>query len=1182
MVARFHYDDRVYRRLLHNELGPQEGDVVSHVEACDDCQARLEEVSQEGISWGDVREYLRPDAPTMTYTPDGAIDAADTERKHRQTDVGFLSPSERPGSIGRLGRYEIESILGRGGMGVVLKGFDPALNRHCAIKVLAPALATSGTARGRFAREAKSAAAVVHEHVVPIQNVDEEAGLPYLVMPLVQGKSLEQRLQHNGPLEVKEILRIGMQAASGLAAAHAQGLVHRDVKPANILLENGVERVKLTDFGLARAADDANMTQSGTISGTPQYMSPEQARGETVDHRSDLFSLGSVLYAMCTGRSPFRADNSMAVLNRISHDEPRQIREVNPDIPPWLQDIVDKLLAKDPSQRYQSADEVEEVLGDWLAHVQKPDSVPPPPAPPKTSTTLPPVSNRFRWRSATVAIGGVLAFALFAVVVILELNKGSLVIEAEGTAPVRIRKGDQVYDRLTVDAGATTIRIAAGEYVVEIEGNAADLQVEDNRVTIRRGGTQIVKVVTRSEELPDVNAAASSTNPSQIHLGDSSAVDLPRWQGTWKAAAWAGGGWIPYELKVKDNRCVVTWANGLSAYSIYQLAFNLVASPDQFVLTTPGRRAAPGNRNTIRGIYRFNEAGDHLTLCYREAESEGSDAVPEDFKAASGVMLCELRKVIKPAAEIPYVSGPTVEPTKPMQRTVHDDAEDLVGVWKLQDASGDNDPYTMRFEKRIVFLTMQFPSNSGEMQEGEVTLHSKGDKSRFTVVVRGPDKAVKQWVGTYELRGDELTWTFTAVNVSGHRGQWNWGLAFGSEEFSPRHVTGVYRRVKQTPAKVELLDKTLSVDFNQIPLRDVMGYIEQQAGVNIAVDDKALAEAGIADDHPVTLKVENVRLGSLMNLICRPLGLTWCERGEILYVVVAKFVPAETQVYHVVELVKLKTLGDWSPEFCEIVKRVIDPHSWEEHGGVGTVMYLPPGNAAVYHDAPHQRQVQELLRMLHRAREVSQPAHGSDPGVQAIGTRSDATDKINQALQQSISLELREIPLADVAEYLRNRLAINVLVDDGAADKQVTFTVSNAALGPSLELMLAPLNMTYLVTDDVLLLTDKLNRAQERIIRVYPVAKLLTPAGQQEGWVNEGKSLVHTVQIVIEPESWSDAGGSGEIFFHAPSRSLVIAQPQAIHRQIERMLSRASEEGWPSHGKQTQSLQAAGEEAKKP
>src|SRR5207302_2247739 len=123
--------------------------------------------------------------------------------------------------------------------------------------------------------------------------------------------SLEEKIERDGPLPVPEVLRIGMQAAAGLAAAHAQGLIHRDVKPANILLENGVERVKITDFGLARAVDDATMTQSGVVAGTPQYMSPEQARGDAVDHRTDLFSLGSVLYALCTGRAPFRGSSSM-------------------------------------------------------------------------------------------------------------------------------------------------------------------------------------------------------------------------------------------------------------------------------------------------------------------------------------------------------------------------------------------------------------------------------------------------------------------------------------------------------------------------------------------------------------------------------------------------------------------------------------------------------------------------------------------------------------------------------------------------------------------------------------------------------------------------------------------------------------------------------------------------------
>ena len=166
-----------------------------------------------------------------------------------------------------------------------------------------------------------------------------------------------------------------MQTAAGLAAAHAQGLVHRDVKPANILLENGIERVKLTDFGLARAAADAGMTQSGIVAGTPHYMAPEQARGEATDHRADLFSLGSTLYAMCTGLPPFRAETPVAVLRRVSDDVPRPIRQLNPEIPDWLEAIVERLHAKDPADRFASASELADLLGQCLAHVQEPLTV---------------------------------------------------------------------------------------------------------------------------------------------------------------------------------------------------------------------------------------------------------------------------------------------------------------------------------------------------------------------------------------------------------------------------------------------------------------------------------------------------------------------------------------------------------------------------------------------------------------------------------------------------------------------------------------------------------------------------------------------------------------------------------------------------------------------------------------
>jgi serine/threonine protein kinase/tetratricopeptide (TPR) repeat protein len=295
---------------------------------------------------------------------------------HPSLELDFLVPSSKPGSLGRLDHYEISEVIGRGGMGVVLKAFDEVLQRVVAVKVLAPQLATNATARKRFIREAQAGAAVCHDHVVTIHAVDEGKAVPYLVMQCVVGMSLQEKLDRDGPLGLKEILRIGLQTACGLAAAHKQGLVHRDIKPANILLENGIERVKITDFGLARAVDDASVTQSGVITGTPQYMSPEQAHGEAVDHRSDLFSLGSVLYAMCTGRPPFRASGSMAVLKRVCEDTPRPIREVNPDIPEWLSDIIAKLHAKEPADRFQSATQVAELLSQHLAHLQQPAVVP--------------------------------------------------------------------------------------------------------------------------------------------------------------------------------------------------------------------------------------------------------------------------------------------------------------------------------------------------------------------------------------------------------------------------------------------------------------------------------------------------------------------------------------------------------------------------------------------------------------------------------------------------------------------------------------------------------------------------------------------------------------------------------------------------------------------------------------
>ena len=369
--------------FLSNQLtADAESQVVEHLDTCVHCRQFLEQLAGGQRWWREAQVYLSSEqedvgaSTSIGPRADADDDDCDDEITAMPIRLDFLAPTDDPRSLGRMGTYEVVGVVGRGGTGIVLKAFDGTLNRLIAIKVLSPNLATSAAARRRFARESRAAAAVVHEHIVPIHAVSEQQALPYIVMQYVPGRSLQQRLDQQGPLPLHEILRIGLQTAAGLAAAHAQGLVHRDVKPANILLENGIERVLLTDFGLARTIDEASLTCSGVIAGTPQYMAPEQARGELVDYRSDLFSLGSVLYALCTGHSPFRAETTMGVLHRICKESPRPIQELNSEIPLWLSAIITRLHAKNPAKRYASAAEVAEILQRQLARLQSPSGTP--------------------------------------------------------------------------------------------------------------------------------------------------------------------------------------------------------------------------------------------------------------------------------------------------------------------------------------------------------------------------------------------------------------------------------------------------------------------------------------------------------------------------------------------------------------------------------------------------------------------------------------------------------------------------------------------------------------------------------------------------------------------------------------------------------------------------------------
>jgi WD40 repeat protein len=430
-------------------------------------------------------EQLVPGKATTEEIP-GAADDGHT--------LKFLTPSNKLGSLGCLGHYEIQEVIGRGGMGMVLKAFDERLHRVVAIKVMAGELATSATARRRFVREAQAAAAVRNDHVIDIHAVEEANGLPYLAMEYIAGISLQERLDSSGPLEVKEILRIGMQIAAGLAAAHAQGLIHRDVKPSNILLENGVERVKITDLGLARAVDDASLTQSGTVAGTPMYMAPEQARGEAVDPRADLFSLGSVLYALCTGRVPFRASSTMAVLKRVCEDAPRPIREINPEIPDWLVGIIARLHAKDPADRVQSAAEVAELLSAHLAPLQQTAAVR------MRRGPRSPSRRDHRWRVVAAALTLLLASLglteatgvtrIAATVLRIRTPDGTLVVEVEDPNVKVTIEGDG--GLVITGAGPQEVRLRPGSYRVRAAKDGKPIQTDV--VAITRGDRHVVSI----------------------------------------------------------------------------------------------------------------------------------------------------------------------------------------------------------------------------------------------------------------------------------------------------------------------------------------------------------------------------------------------------------------------------------------------------------------------------------------------------------------------------------------------------------------------------------------------------------------------------------------------------------------------------------------------------------------
>jgi eukaryotic-like serine/threonine-protein kinase len=258
-------------------------------------------------------------------------------------------------------RYRVEETLGEGGMARVYRGIDEVLGRPVAIKVLAERHAGDDKFVTRFRREAQAAAALNHPNVVSVFDTGDDEQAHYIVMEYVEGETLADLLRRERPLDPGLAARIAEEVATALQAAHDRQLVHRDVKPGNVMIDQE-GRIKVMDFGIARAAADDALTQTGTVLGTAAYLSPEQARGDAVDARSDIYSLGCVLYEMLSGRAPFTGDSAVSIAFRHVNDRPDPPSAHHPGIPPELESVTMRALEKDPARRYQSADEFREAL----------------------------------------------------------------------------------------------------------------------------------------------------------------------------------------------------------------------------------------------------------------------------------------------------------------------------------------------------------------------------------------------------------------------------------------------------------------------------------------------------------------------------------------------------------------------------------------------------------------------------------------------------------------------------------------------------------------------------------------------------------------------------------------------------------------------------------------------------
>jgi len=634
--------DELQRMVLGKLPHADAARIQRHLDHCPRCMSALQECVASDEFLEAVRASRPVDCePTKTMElPTGWIrgalatwirthDCTQSEKvvlPASMADVrSLLSPPQSAEEIGRIADFRVLRVLGAGGMAVVYEAEDVRLKRRVALKLMRPAIAATPGATERFLREAQSAAALKHEHVVTIYQVGTCGATPFMALELLHGETLEDCLARNGRLNVREVVRIGREIATGLAAAHARGLLHRDIKPANIWLESpatpgrepldfrvnpgarganatvesapltaggqSAGKVKILDFGLAKTwTDEAGISFPGLLIGTPAYMAPEQLAGTAVDPRTDLFSLGCLLYRMAGGRPPFGGGDLLSVVRALALEHPAPLRALNPQVPQALSDLIGQLLSKSPDQRPPSAQAVVDRL---QALEQK---LPTAPAAPEFSDAAPTLykrrligsrasglstesgtrrGQRTKWVIRALlglAVLLTLVFVLFGAQLIrIATNQGEVVIQVDDpTVGVTVTENQIV---IHDQPGQAEITLAAGvhQFEVTVKQPSGNTTFNTDRFLLHRGGRKVIDVRLGLEKSLAKRRLASSmlpANESRVVLTKAPGPQAPGSSSLERgAAAWvlAVGGNVTVRVRNQEKPVEVRTKQALPA-----------------------------------------------------------------------------------------------------------------------------------------------------------------------------------------------------------------------------------------------------------------------------------------------------------------------------------------------------------------------------------------------------------------------------------------------------------------------------------------------------------------------------------------------------------------------------------------------------------------------------------------